>query len=99
MALEYIPPKLDKPIPYPRVLDWRTGEPFTAPTIAALHHQLWQALCHEAMTFLDWEAGLALPKGSRVSSAIGQLADALLFEGLAEAQAHNEARPDRGGSA
>lgn len=99
MALEYNPPKLDKPIPYPRVLDWRTGEPFTAPTIAAIHHHFWLEICHKAESFLNWEAGLTLARGSRrVNSAIDQLTDALLFEGLAEAQAHNEAQPDLEGS-
>jgi hypothetical protein len=86
----YSPPAIHQPVPYPNVLDPRTGEPLTAPAIAGLHRRLRDVLLHNADTFLDGQLGLILPEELGISEAAAELARLCLFGAIATAQTQLE---------
>lgn len=88
MAFRYRPPSIQSPIPYPHVLNPRTGEPLTAPAIAALHHGLWMQLLHTASLYLAREASLEVPDWVAISESLDQLTSFCLFDALEVAEAN-----------
>lgn len=99
---DYTPPPITQPIPYPDVLDPRTGEPFTAPAIADLHCRLREQLLETVVAFLEEEAGLdpwaleAADLSPAVHAALEALTSSSLSQELAQEQFnHEQARWNR----
>jgi hypothetical protein len=86
----YFPPSIDSPIPYPLVSNPRTGEPFTAPEIAALHRRITEATLTAAREVIAAETPAEVPAWAAIQEAAERFASCALFDALGVHQAGQE---------